>query len=164
MLGEERDAAHARFQTWFPWLGSLMLLAAAVLLILLIRLLLWPVRESNRPRKDVERWLAGTHAIWGQSVAEFSRMFPGRRPVPVRFGGVPRTPFPRWLTRSSLWGSVGDQQLSGIAGDGGVHEPGPRFYRLYLAARPGLAAVPLQLPAGHGHGAGRGQPQNQEFI
>lgn len=102
MLGEERDAAHARFQVWFPWLGGLALLAAVVLLILLIRLLLWPVRESNRPRNDVERWLAGTHAVWGQSIARFSRIFPGRKPVPVRFGGLPRTPFSRWLIRLTL--------------------------------------------------------------
>lgn len=105
MLGEERDIAHADFQSWFPWLGGLILMAAVVFLILLVRLLLWPVRESNRVQNDVERWLAGTHAIWGQSIARFSRVFPSRRPIPIRFGGLPRTPFTRWLIRSTLRGS-----------------------------------------------------------
>lgn len=105
MLGEERDIAHADFRSWFPWLGSLTLMAAAVFLILLVRLLLWPVRESNRAQSDVECWLAGTHAIWGQSIARFSRVFPSRRPIPIRFGGLPRTPVTRWLIRSTLRGS-----------------------------------------------------------
>lgn len=80
-------------------------MAAAVFLILLVRLLLWPVRESNRAQSDVECWLAGTHAIWGQSIARFSRVFPSRRPIPIRFGGLPRTPVTRWLIRSTLRGS-----------------------------------------------------------
>lgn len=105
MDGSAWDEGWARFQGWFPWVGALGLWVLAVALILLIRLLLWPLRESNRPRNDVERWLVGTHAIWGQSIAQFNRILPGKGALPIRFGGLPRTPFTRWELRMTLRGS-----------------------------------------------------------
>ena len=55
-------------------------------------------------------------------------------------------------------GELGDHQLCAAAGDGGVYEPGARLHQLQYPNRPGLAAVPFQLSAGHGHGVGMGQP------
>lgn len=114
MLGEERDQAHARFQGWFPWAGALGLWMLAVALAFLICLLLWPVREVTRARNSVEKWLAGTHAIWGQRIARFNRLLPGKRPLPFRFGGLPRTPFTKWELRMTLqraWGIRNYQEL-----------------------------------------------------
>lgn len=114
MDGAARDEAHAQFQSWFPWVGTLGLWAAVLVVILFIWLLLWPIREANRPRNDVEIWLAGTHAIWGQSIAESNRLIPGNRPLPIRFGGLPRTPFTRWELRMVLrrsWDITNYQQL-----------------------------------------------------
>ena len=102
MQGAERDQAHEGFRTWFPWVGTLVLWVLAVVLILFVRLLLWSVREVTRARNDVERWLAGTHAIWGQKVVRVNRLFPGKRPIPIRLGGLPRTPVTRWEMRMNL--------------------------------------------------------------
>lgn len=107
-------AAKAQFQGWFPWVGGLGLLAAVVVILLLIRLALYPVRESNRVRNDVERWLAGTHAIWGQSTAQFGRVFPGKRPIPIRFGGLSRSLLSRFIVKSSLRGAWGIQDYAGL--------------------------------------------------
>ena len=98
----ERDEAYAWFLTWFPWVAALGLWAAAVALVLLLRLLLWPVREITRPRNDAEKWLAGTHAIWGQRMAGINRIIPGKRPLPIRLGGLPRTPFTKRELRMTL--------------------------------------------------------------
>ena len=102
MLGEERDAAHDGFRLWFPWAGTLGLWVLVVVLSLILRLLLWPVREVTRARGDVELWLAGTHAIWGQKVVRVNQMFPRKGPQPIRFGGLPRTPVARWELRTNL--------------------------------------------------------------
>lgn len=114
MDGGARDAAHAQFQMWFPWAGTVGLWVLVVVVILFIRLLLRPVREANRPRNDVERWLVGTHAIWGQSIAQVNRIIPGKGPLPIRFGGLPRTPFAKWELRMTLrnaWDIANYQQL-----------------------------------------------------
>lgn len=114
MDGAVREEAHARFQSWFPWVGTAGLWVLALAVILLIRLLLWPVREANRPRNDVERWLVGIHAVWGQSIAQSNRVIPGKGALPIRFGGLPRTPFTRWELRTILrrsWDITNYQQL-----------------------------------------------------
>lgn len=114
MLGEERDQAHDWFRGWFPWVGTLGLWVLTVLVILLVRVLLWPMREVTRARNDVEKWLAGTHAIWGQNIAEVGRMIPSKRPIPIRFGGVPRTLFTKWEIRMTLrdaWSITNYQEL-----------------------------------------------------
>lgn len=100
--GADRDEAYAGFRIWFPWLGALGLWAAVILLVLLIRLLLRPVRESTRARTDEEKWLAGTHAIWGQTTARFMRISRGKKPIPIRFGGLPRTVCSKLLVRFTL--------------------------------------------------------------
>lgn len=114
MLGEERDQAWAWFHTWFPWAGALGLWVLTVAVILLLRLLLRPLREVTRARGDVEKWLAGTHAIWGQRIAEVNRIIPGKRPLPIRFGGLPRTPLTKRELRMTLrraWGITSYQEL-----------------------------------------------------
>ncbi len=112
---EGSGQAKTAFSGWFPWVGMLGLWIAAVALILLVVFAaLRPVRERTRARNDVEKWLAGAHALWAQSLARYNQLFPSKRPLPLRFGGLPSTPYTRWLIRyvlKSSWGVANYQEL-----------------------------------------------------
>lgn len=65
-------------------------------------------REASLPRNDLERWLAGTYAIWGQFFAQVAEADgkmawdDAMENGPIHFGGRPNDEASRKLTRGTL--------------------------------------------------------------
>lgn len=63
--------------------------------------------DITLPQNDLERWIVGTYAIWGQFFAQLGRTSDGRRDVaarrgPIRIGGQPMDDKGQKYTRDTL--------------------------------------------------------------
>lgn len=72
------------FAIWF-FIGACVLIWRS---IVLVQRHGW---ESNRPKNDTERWIAGTHALWGISFARALDTRHKKKDV-IRIGGAPKSP------------------------------------------------------------------------
>jgi len=75
--------------------------------------------DVTLPQNDLERWIVGTYAIWGQFFAQLGHTGDGRRDVearrgPIRVGGQPMDDRGREFTRETLkdsWDISGEKEL-----------------------------------------------------
>ena len=118
MVGAHRDGrTQANFNSGFHTFSLVIGLAA----LLAVGLRQQKKREkqvsASLPRNDLERWLTGTCAIWGQFFSQLGRTRDGRRDVkarrgPIRFGGQEMDEKGRSYTRRVLkedW-EIGNRQ------------------------------------------------------
>ena len=68
--------------------------------------------DVTLPQNDLERWLVGVYAVWGQFFAQLGRTPDGRRDVearrgPIRIGGQPMDEQGRRFTRETLKDKIG---------------------------------------------------------
>lgn len=94
MLGNYGSAlGKSGFSVRFIVTGSVVLLAVLAALQVLWKRHKKNLTEITQPKNDLERWLVGTYAIWGQFYAS---LFPGCKDAPWKgpfhIGAVPRTP------------------------------------------------------------------------
>lgn len=86
-----------------------LLLAVEALVLLAVWLLGHWYCEQGRPRNELELWLVGPHALWGQQAAATC----GKEQLgtsPLRFGGASKAPWgKKWICQRALKGSWGIQ-------------------------------------------------------
>lgn len=93
MLGSHASALSQKdFTNRFIVLGTIGTMAVLAICQALWRLRQKRQREITRPRNDLELWLAGTYAIWGQFYAGlYGPGMEAARKGPFYIGAVPRT-------------------------------------------------------------------------
>ena len=75
--------------------------------------------DVTLPRDDLERWITGSYAIWGQFFAQLGRREDGKRDIearrgPIRIGGQPMDERGQRFTRETLkdsWDISGKEEL-----------------------------------------------------
>lgn len=102
------------------FVGQFWLLGSAVLLVCLAALWMLCLKlravlgESSQPKNDLELWLTGTYAIWGQYYTDFAM---GRKYAlthPIHIGGCPRMLGAAKLMKMTLKGSWNITDYGGI--------------------------------------------------
>lgn len=94
MLGNHESAlTQGKFLIFFSAAAAVVVFAALMALRALWKRHKKNQEEITRPKNDLELWLVGTYAIWGQFYAS---LFPGGAEAPQKgafhIGAVPRTP------------------------------------------------------------------------
>lgn len=102
------------------FVGQFWLLGSAALLVCLAVLWLLALKlreiwaEGNRPKNDLELWLTGTYAIWGQYYTDFAMGRKYAQTHPIHIGGCPRALGAAKLMKQTLKGSWDITDYGGI--------------------------------------------------
>lgn len=87
----------------FQFLASWCFIGIFIVIWRILSLLRRHRWEVNRPKNDVEFWIAGTHALWGLAFARACKMgYKKKEKDPIRIGGAPRSPKAKQIVRSIL--------------------------------------------------------------
>ena len=74
----------------------------------------WILAEDTKPKNDLELWLTGTYAIWGQFYTIWAMGLPYAKTHTIHIGGCPRVVGAKRLMKETLKGSWDITDYNGI--------------------------------------------------